>query len=221
MAMTALLFLAGLMAVVVWWLFKQSVNVQPWVAHGSIRDVHPGALDRPAAKTALLIFLCVVTSLFALFMSAYGMRMDLGDWRPLQEPQLLWWNTGLLAVTSIVMQWTVVAAGRGDAGGVRTALIGGGVLTFAFLAGQLVVWQQLNNAGYFLTANPANAFFYLLTALHGVHVLGGLVAWGRTAAKVWRGIEVAKVRLSVELCAIYWHFLFLVWVALFALLLST
>jgi len=115
----------------------------------------------------------------------------------------------------------VAAARREDAGGVRTGLIAAGVLTCAFLAGQLAVWQQLNDAGYFLATNPANAFFYLLTAVHGVHLVGGLVAWARTAAKVWRGIEVAKVRLSVELCAIYWHFLLGVWLVLFALLLST
>jgi cytochrome c oxidase subunit 3 len=57
--------------------------------------------------------------------------------------------------------------------------------------------------------------------VHGLHLLGGLVAWGRTTAKVWRGIEVGKVRLSVELCAMYWHYLLLVWLVVFAVLLST
>ena len=216
-----LVFLSLLMGAVIWWLFKQSVNVQPWVAQGSTRDVHEGVLARPPAKTALWIFLAVVTSLFALFISAYAMRMHFGDWTPLPKPKLLWWNTALLIVTSVSMQWAVVAARRGDADGVRTGLIAVGILSFAFLAGQLAVWQQLNDSGYFLATNPANAFFYLLTAVHGVHLVGGLVAWGRTAAKVWRGIEVAKVRLSVELCAIYWHFLLGVWLVLFALLLST
>lgn len=216
-----LVFMALLMGVVIWWLFKQSVNVQPWVAQGPTRDVHEGVLARPAAKTALWIFLAVVTSLFALFISAYAMRMHFGDWTPLPKPQLLWWNTALLIVTSVSMEWAVAAARREDTGGVRTGLIAAGVLTCAFLAGQLAVWQQLNDAGYFLATNPANAFFYLLTAVHGVHLVGGLVAWGRTAAKVWRGVEIAKVRLSVELCAIYWHFLLGVWLVLFALLLST
>ena len=172
-------------------------------------------------KTALWVFLAVVTSLFALFISAYAMRMHLGDWAPLPKPQLLWWNTALLAVTSAAMQWTVLAARRGESEGVRNGLIAGGVLTFAFLGGQLEVWRQLNASGYFLASNPANSFFYLLTALHGLHLLGGLVAWGRTAAKLWRGVEVAKVRLSVELCATYWHFLLGIWLVLFALLLFT
>ena len=92
-------------------------------------------------------------------------------------------------------------------------LIAGGVFAVAFLVGQLLAWQQLNAAGYFLAANPANAFFYLITGVHGLHLLGGLVALGRTTAKVWRGVEVSQVRLSVELCAIYWHFLLLVWLS--------
>jgi cytochrome c oxidase subunit 3 len=178
-------------------------------------------LARPAAKTGLWVFLAVVTSLFALFISAYTMRMHVGDWNHWHKPTLLWWNTGLLFVTSFAMQWTVGASKRGDPQGVKTGLMAAGALTFAFLIGQLVVWQQLNDAGYFLTANPAYAFFYVLTAVHGVHVLGGLVAWGRTAAKLWRGVEVAELRLSIELCAIYWHFLLMVWLVLFALLLST
>src|SRR5690606_16762018 len=99
--------------------------------------------------------------------------------------------------------------------------VAAGVLTFAFLAGQLLVWKQLADAGVFLASNPAHAFFYLLTAVHALHMLGGLVAWARTTVKVWRGTEVARVRLSVELCAIYWHFLLLVWLVLFVLLLST
>lgn len=216
-----LLFLALLMGAVLWWLLRQSINVQPWVAEANAQDVHGSVLSRPAAKTALVVFLAVATSLFALFVSAYAMRMHLGDWNSLPEPKLLWWNTGVLVVTSAAMHWTVVAAKRGDPGGVKNGLIATGVLTFAFLVGQLVVWQELKDAGHYLTSNPANEFFYLLTAVHGLHVVGGLVAWGRTTAKVWRGIDVAKVRLSVELCAIYWHFLLLVWLVLFALLLST
>ena len=102
--------------------------------------------------------------------------------------------------------------------GVRAGLLAGGVFALAFLAGQLLAWRQLDAAGYFLATNPANAFFYLLTAVHGLHVLGGLVALGRDCRKVWRGFEVDQVRLSVELCAIYWHFLLVVWLVFFSLL---
>ena len=179
-----LIFLAFLMGAVIWWLFRQTVDVQPWVAQASAADVHASVLERPTAKMALGVFLAVATSLFALFISAYAMRMHYGDWIAVPEPRLLWWNTGLLVATSIVMQSTVLAARRGDRGALRNRLLAGGVLTCAFLVGQLLAWQQLDAAGYYLASNPANGFFYLLTAVHAVHVLGGLVAWGRTALRL-------------------------------------
>jgi len=215
-----LLVLGVVMAVVIGWLLKQTFNVRPWVAEG-IEDAHRAELTSPPVKIGLWVFLAVVTSLFALFISAYAMRMGLGDWSPLPEPWLLWLNTGVLVLTSATMQWTWVAANRGQADGVKSGLLASGVLTFAFLAGQLAVWQQLSDSGYLMAANPANAYFYVLTALHALHLLGGLVAWGRISAKAWRGGKVAEVRLGVELCTLYWHFLLLVWLVLFALLLST
>jgi len=103
--------------------------------------------------------------------------------------------------------------------GVGDGLLVGGLFAVTFLVGQLLAWQQLNAAGYFLAANPANAFFYLFTGLHGLHLLGGLVALGMTANKVWwGGFEVKEVRLSVQLCAVYWHFLLALWLVLFTLL---
>ena len=168
----------------------------------------------PAAKIGLGVFLAVVGSLFALFISAYSMRMNMADWRPLPVPRLLWLNTGVLVLSSVALQWAHVAARRDDMDGVSVGLCAGGASAVAFLVGQLLAWQQLSAAGYFLASNPANAFFYLITAVHGLHLLGGLVALGRTTAKVWRGAEMAQVRLSVELCTIYWHFLLLVWLVL-------
>ena len=96
-----------------------------------------------------------------------------------------------------------------------------GATVFAFLIGQLLAWQQLNAGGYYLASNPASTFFYLLTAVHGLHLLGGLVALGRAAIRVRRGVDPNRLRLSLELCAMYWHFLLLVWLVLFALLFIT
>ena len=97
-----------------------------------------------------------------------------------------------------------------------------GALTLAFLIGQLIVWRQLVDMGYYLASNPANDFFYLLTGLHGLHMVGGLIAWARTTYKVtYETVAQEKAALSVELCAIYWHFLLIVWFALFILLIYT
>lgn len=218
----ALLLLVAIMAIVVWWLLRQTLNVRPWIEQRPIDNVHgDGALSLPSVKVGLGVFLAVATSLFALLISAYFMRKMEADWTTLTVPRVLWLNTGVLVLSSVAMQWMRAAARRGQIDGVRLGLIAAGVFTFSFLAGQLWAWQQLNDSGYFLTANPANAFFYLLTALHGLHLLGGLWVWGKTTAKVWRGVQVGEVRLSVELCTVYWHYLLLVWLVLFAVLLAT
>jgi cytochrome c oxidase subunit III len=149
------------------------------------------------------------------------MRMMGEDWTRLPLPRVLWLNTAVLIFASVAMQITRAAARRGQLERVRSGLIAGGVFSFSFLAGQLWAWQQMDVAGYFLAANPAYSFFYLLTAVHGLHLLGGLWVWGKTTAKVLRGAEVGKVRVSVELCTVYWHYLLLVWLVLFAVLLHT
>lgn len=215
-----LVFLTLMMGVIVWWLFRQTINVQPWRAQVWVQQVPAGAAPRPAAKTALWVFLGVATSLFVLFVSAYAMRLGLADWNPLPRPRLLMLNTAVLVGASLAMEWTVHAARRADAASVRRGLGTSGLLTIGFLAGQLVVWKQLADAGYFMTTNAATAFFYLLTAAHGLHVLGGLVAWARAMLRVWHGADAARVRLGVELCATYWHYLLAVWVVLYALLVS-
>ncbi|MDQ3773529.1 MAG: cytochrome c oxidase subunit 3 [Pseudomonadota bacterium] len=174
-------------------------------------------LPLPTAKLGLWVFMGVVTVLFSIIVSAYVTRMGFADWRPLPEPRLLWLNTGVLILSSVAMQWAQVAARRGRIDSLRVGLLAGGVFAWAFLAGQLWAWQQLGASGYFLAVNPANTFFYLITALHGLHLVGGLVAWGKTTVKVWRGFEA---RLSVELCAVYWHFLLVVWLGLFVLMLT-
>ena len=215
-----LVFLTGLMAVIVWWLFRQTINVQPWLAHATVADTRGGTAERPAARTALWVFLGVATSLFVLFVSAYAMRLPLADWTPLPRPRLLMLNTALLVCASLAMEGTVYAARRADRDSVQRGLWAAGLLTFGFLAGQLLVWKQLNEAGYFVSASAATAFFYLFTAVHGLHVLGGLAAWTRAVLRVWRGGHPARTRLGVELCATYWHYLLAVWVALYALLVS-
>jgi cytochrome c oxidase subunit 3 len=214
-----ILFMAGIAAIAGWWLSQQRLAAKPWLEEGVLADFRgEGASPQPAAKVGLGVFLAVVGSLFALFISAYSMRMNMADWRALPVPRLLWFNTGVLVLSSVALQWAHVAARRNDMDGVIVGLCAGAAFAVTFLVGQLLAWRQLSGAGYFLASNPANSFFYLITAVHGLHLMGGLVALGRTTAKVWRGSEMTRVRLSVELCAIYWHFLLLVWLVLLGLL---
>ena len=83
-----LVFLSLLMGTIVWWLFKQTINVQPWQAQVAVQDLHRAAPVRPAAKTALWVFLGVASSLFALFISAYAMRLSFLDWRDRKSTRL-------------------------------------------------------------------------------------------------------------------------------------
>ena len=213
------LFMAVIAVIAGWWLSQQRLTAKPWLEEGSIDDFPgTGAMAFPAAKIGLGVFLAVAGSLFALFISAYSMRMGMVDWRALPLPGLLWFNTGVLVVSSVALQWAHVAARRNNMDGVIIGLCAGGASAITFLVGQFLVWRQLNGAGYFLASNPASSFFFLLTATHGLHLLGGLVALGRTTARVWHGASMAKVRMSVELCAIYWHFLLAVWLVLLGLL---
>jgi len=214
-----LVFLSILMAVIVWWLFRQTINVQPWQAQVAGPAISTSTIP-PPAKMALWVFLAVATSLFVLFVSAYAMRLGLADWSPLPRPRLLMLNTALLVGASLAMQWSVHAARRADQGSVRKGLGASGLLTLGFLVGQLFVWRQLNDAGYFVASSAAASFFYLLTAVHGVHVLGGMVAWVRASARAWRGSDPARIRLGMELCATYWHYLLAVWLGLYAVLVS-
>jgi cytochrome c oxidase subunit III len=213
------LFLAVIAAIVAWWLAQQRLTAKPWLEAGPIGTT--GASSLPAAKIGLGVFLAVVGCLFALLISAYSMRMEMGEWRPAPAPKLLWLNTGMLILSSGALQWARVAARRGRMHGVKAGLLAGGVFALAFLAGQLIAWRQLDAAGYYLTANPAAAFFYLITGVHGLHILGGLVALGRTMDKAWQGVAAGELRLSLDLCATYWHFLLFIWLALFGLLLLT
>lgn len=212
------LFMAGVALIAGWWLSQQRLASKPWLEEGVIGDLPGGSAPLPAAKIGLGVFLAVVGSLFALLISAYGMRMDLIDWRQLPIPKLLWFNTGVLILSSIALHWALVSVRRGADDTTLLGLIAAEITAIVFLVGQILVSWQLVNAGYFLASNPANAFFYLITAIHGLHILGGLFVLSRVLVRAWRSGATPQLRLSIELCAMYWHFLLLVWLILLGLL---
>jgi cytochrome c oxidase subunit 3 len=215
----AVMFFAVLAGLAGWWLARQRLTSKPWLEHGVLGDVPDFEISHdPAKRTALGFFLAVVGSMFALLIGAYFMRRDFGDWRALPVPNMLWINTGMLVLGSLALEWTQMVARRGELGRIRAGIAAAGVCGLVFLGGQLVAWQELDAAGYYVTTNPANSFFYLITGLHGLHILGGLVALGVTAAKAWSEAPMDRVRFSVELCATYWLFMLFVWVVLLSLL---
>jgi len=214
-----LIILAIILATLLGWILKQSFNVQPWIAEPVEESAYQAPFNANPKLVALTTLLAVVTSFFALIMSAYSLRMELGDWVPLTEPQLLWINTGILVAASVAFQWTRNAAVRDDTAKLKPGLILTGLLTTAFLVGQFTAWQLLNASGQFMTSNPSNAFFFLMTGVHALHILGGMYVWLRATLRLFGGDD--DVTQSIELCTIYWHFLLLVWIVMFGLLLST
>jgi cytochrome c oxidase subunit III len=214
-----LVFLLVIAGIAGWWLSQQRLMAKPWLEQGAVAFPGTESGSMPAAKVGLGVFLAVVGCLFALFISAYFMRMELSDWRPMPVPRLLWLNTGVLLLSSVALQCALVGARRRQLETVRLGLVTGGVTALAFLVGQLVAWRELTDDGYFLTGNPANSFFYLITGMHGLHIVGGLIALALTTFRAWRpDWRMDRLSLSVELCAMYWHFLLFIWLAVFVLL---
>jgi cytochrome c oxidase subunit 3 len=211
--------------------FFGHLTEKPWLtAQGRIDDLHDGvAFSLPREKVALRVFLAVVTVLFMLLIMAYADRMVNEDWRPAPPLRLLWLNTAMLVLSSVAFQWARVAVGRAESlplarrremEHVNWGLTAAGLFGSAFLGGQIVAWSKLDSMPFFDITNPAIAFFYLITGLHALHMLGGLVAWGKTAAGMNDNADLSRLRLSIELCAVYWHFLLVVWLVLFGLLFS-
>ena len=219
--------------IVVWLILVRKLSAKSWEAQPASAIDADEAPRWPAPRVGLWVFLAVITSLFGLFVSAYYMRLSVHhgsgpatDWSALSEPPVLWLNTLLLIAASVAMQAARKSVRSGSVERSFTPLLFGGLLTLAFLAGQFYAWTLVRESEFFSPLNPAVAFFYLLTAVHGLHLLGGLYVWGRTLARMRKqdvaAIDVRQsIQQSVELASVYWHFLLLVWLGLFAVMLST
>ena len=224
------LFIAMLTAITVWWLLIQRLKDKPWMKQGVV-PTSQETLTSSAPKVGLWVFLAVVSSLFGLFASAYFLRMaghgGLAAWERLDEPNVLWINTLVLVLASAAMQIARNRIDGDDLNGGRSYFVAAGLLTLVFLAGQALAWQQANASGALGPGSPAYSFFVLLTGVHGLHLIGGLLVLIRTALRLFRDVDPSnvvarsKLRLSVQLCTTYWHWLLLIWLGIFALLLST
>jgi cytochrome c oxidase subunit 3 len=204
---------------------------KPWerVAVGA-EGYHPEVQGSTSAGTiALRFFLAVVTVIFFLFILTFLSRSTYPDfealagqpWQPLSDPWQLWVNTGALALSSIAMQLAVFASRKDKFNSTVFAMATGGFFALLFLLGQLWVWQDLMSLGYYIATNPANSYFYLFTTMHGLHLIGGLVALGIVITRLWQGASSEDTAASMALCAKYWHFLFAIWLVLFGLMASS
>src|SRR6266849_541881 len=168
--------------------------------------------------TALQLGLAAIVMFFMALASSYIVRKGLGvDWQRAPLPPVLWWNTAVLLASSgtIIMARRKLVANLRDEFRVWWWVTTG--LGLLFLAGQIVAWRQLAAAGMLLATNPSSSFFYLLTAAHGAHLAGGILALFYVAFRRWSRSRISQVS-AAELTSIYWHFMDGLWVFLFALL---
>ncbi|MHA6344211.1 cytochrome c oxidase subunit 3 [Roseivivax sp. CAU 1761] len=210
-----LILIVGVVAVATLWLLRQGVMTKPWLETGM-----PEGADvaLPTGRVGLGILMVVLGALFALFGSAFVMRMDLEAWSTFTLPRIVWLNVVPLVLASAFLHRAARTAAANDRPATRQAVTIAALATAAFLVGQLASWRDLTTAGEGLVASPAASFFYLLSGLHGLHVLGGIAALALVLAGS-RG-TLRRRRTGIGLCATYWDFLLLVWCGLLVLFLG-
>ncbi|MGO9229471.1 MAG: heme-copper oxidase subunit III [Bryobacteraceae bacterium] len=189
-----------------------------WGGGGSGSPEGRGA-DRQASFIALFILLAATGMVFAALTVAFWMRHGTSDdWVSMRKPPLLWVNTAVLLASSAVLDRARVALKRGWRDAFNVWWTAATALGIAFLIGQGIVWHQLSNAGVFIASSPTSSFFYLLTAAHAVHLIGGV------AALIYVDVQALRLRLGpakrtvIDIAAVFWHFLDGVWLYLMVLL---
>ena len=168
--------------------------------------------------------LASILMLFIALTSAYIVRGVPGlsggdsDWLPIAMPRVLWLTTGVLILSSVTIELARRDLKRNEYSGFKRWISLTTVLGVAFLAGQLMAWQQLTAQGVYINSHPHSSFFYLLTSLHGLHLLGGVIALGYVTVAGLRMRIGFKRRAAVDVTTIYWHFMDGLWIYLFGLL---
>lgn len=177
-----------------------------------------GAAAGEPYPIGLLVILVTVAMLFSAFTAALLVRRTGADWAPIAWPPLVWANTGVLLLSSWALERARAAARANALQAIGHRLAAAAALGFLFLAGQLVLWRALAARGVFLASGPHASFVYLLSAVHGAHVLGGIGALAWAFGRARAGAYSAASHQGLTQTAIYWHFVGIVWLWLFALL---
>lgn len=199
-------------------LLKQ-LSERPWERKGIIGPLKAeGTFKSPAEHIVLNFFLAVASILFFSLGASYYFRMDSPDWQPITESAILWTNTGLLVISSVLFQLARNYTKYGSVRKVKLLFFSGGAFAVLFILGQLRTWELLGTTGVYLTSGPAASFYFLLTGLHAIHIAGGLYAWLNCVLKMLLEEDIQPYKTNIELCTVYWHFLLIVWLVMFALL---
>ena len=189
----------------------------------------PGYTQEDAAqpnkdRIGIWVALASILMLFMALTSALVVRQSPAlngghhDWIAIQIPPVLWINTVLLVISSLTMEFARRALARNDYDNLKRWIVLTTALGIAFLAGQVFAWRELSAQGIYVNSHPHSSFFYLLTSLHALHLLGGVMALAYVTANALRMRIGMRQRTAVGVAATYWHFMDALWVYLFVLL---
>lgn len=178
----------------------------------------PGAVPQRTYVTGMIVGLGGVLMFFMALVSAYIVRKGMPDasWVPLNVPRILWLNTAILVTSSFTLAHSRSLFRADNKDGFRYWWGWTTALGLFFLVGQVLAWRQLVGAGIYLQSNPSSSFFYVFTAAHGLHLVGGVLALLSVA---FRPTHRLTRGTATEVVSIYWHFMDGLWVFLFLLLL--
>ena len=196
------------------------VPLPPWGGDGSSGKGPDPPSSAATAKIAVYIGMCASTMTFAALLSAMVVRRGLAtnnDWHRLPVPPLLWWNTVALVLSSVAIDIGRRAFRAGRRSEFRVLWLTGTALGTWFLIGQSINWRFLATHGFYMQHNPASAFFYVLTWAHAAHVVGALAALYYVAWRILYFPFIPLNRNVLEVSAIFWHFLDLMWLLLMAI----
>ena len=180
-------------------------------------SMHPG-------KFMLWLFMVSVVMIFAAFTSAYLVRQAEGNWLEFELPTIFWFNSAVLLASSVCMHWAYAAAKADRLGSLKTAITLAFVLGMTFLVGQWIGWGQLVSINVYFggnSSNPSGSFLYVLTGVHALHLISGLIVLLFALVAAFRYRIHSKNTVQIEMCATYWHFLDVLWLYLFVFLLIT
>jgi len=180
----------------------------------------PGGRPSPNRYyTGIALGIVSILMFFMALASAFLVRRGAsGDWIPVHLPAVLWINTLALIASSFTLERARRSLSRLDVSGFRKLWAVTTGLGALFLIGQLVAWRQLVAQGVFMASNPASSFFYIFTAAHGVHLLGGVGALVYVLVRKFDNNRSIALPTAAEVASYYWHFMDGLWVFLLALL---
>lgn len=185
-----------------------------------LHDRQPSVGVHPL-KFMLWLIITSIIMMFAAFTSAYIVRSEEGDWLNVALPNSLLLNTAVLVMSSISMQWAYVSARKDNLQQLKLALGITLALGVAFLVGQWNVWGELVQQNVYFGgsgSNPAGSFLYVLTGVHGFHLITGLIYVLIILVASFKYSVHSRNLLRIELCTIYWHFLGGLWIYLYVFL---